>query len=140
MVFERDEVGLVPRLMYGSECCVWQAKHESRIDAVKMRSLRCMCGVTLNYRLRNEAIRECCGLKEDVVTKIEKSMLRWIGHWFACIGTSDEQTRPGSEPPPSVTEWLYRIARKIIERHKPYHNDNVGTQSAGMTRYKTFTI
>ena len=27
-------------------------------------------------------------------------------------------------------QWLYRIAPKIIEMLKPYHDDNVGTQSA----------
>ena len=60
------------------------------------------------------------------------------------------QTRPGSEPWPLAHgvnsrvplgleshfrpvkhEWLYRIARKIIQPLKPYHNYNVGTQSAG---------
>ena len=65
---------LVPILMYGCQCWVWQAKHESRSNAEEMRSLRSMCGVILNERLRNEAIRECCGVKEDAVTKIEKSM------------------------------------------------------------------
>ena len=53
---------------------------------------------------------------------------------FACTGTSDEQTRPGSEPYPSARganprvplgltshlgpvrhEWLYRIAPRIID-------------------------
>ena len=71
---------LVPTLMYGSECWVWQTRHESRINAVEMRSLRSMGGVTLNDRVRNEVIRERCGLKEDVVTKVDKSMLRWFGH------------------------------------------------------------
>ena len=28
-------------------------------------------------------------------------------------------------------EWLYRIAPKIIEMLKSYHDDNVGTQLAG---------
>jgi hypothetical protein len=28
----------------------------------------------------NEVIRDECGVKEDVVTKIEKNMLRWFGH------------------------------------------------------------
>ena len=70
--------------------------------------------------------------------------------WSACTGTSDEQTRPGSEPPSSTRgvnycvllgveshlgpvryEWLYRIAPQIIETLKLYHDDNVGTQSAG---------
>ena len=47
---------------------------------MEMRSLRSMCGVTLIDRVRNEIIRERCGLKEDVVTKVEKSILRWFGH------------------------------------------------------------
>ena len=29
-------------------------------------------------------------------------------------------------------KWLYRIAPRIIETHKAYHDDNVGTLSAGM--------
>ena len=63
---------------------------------------------------------------------------------------SDEQTRPGSEPPRSARgvnpriplgltshrgpirhEWLYRIAPRITDTYKPYHDDNLGTQSAG---------
>ena len=28
-------------------------------------------------------------------------------------------------------EWLYRIAQRIIETHKLYHNDYVGSQLAG---------
>jgi hypothetical protein len=39
-----------------------------------------MIGVKLSDRERNEVIREECGVKEDVVTKIEKNMLRWFGH------------------------------------------------------------
>ena len=45
-----------------------------------MRSLRKMYGVTLNDELRNEVIRERCGVKVDVETKNEKSMLKWFGH------------------------------------------------------------
>ncbi|CAK1580205.1 unnamed protein product [Parnassius mnemosyne] len=71
---------LVPTLMYGSESWVWQKKHESRINAVEMRAFRSMIGVKLSDRIRNSEIRKRCGLKEDVVTKIEKVMLRWFGH------------------------------------------------------------
>ncbi|CAG9134602.1 unnamed protein product [Plutella xylostella] len=71
---------LVPTLMYGSESWVWQKKNESRVNAVEMRSLRSMCGLKLNDRIRNSVIRDRVGVKEDVVTKIEKGMLRWFGH------------------------------------------------------------
>jgi hypothetical protein len=39
-----------------------------------------LIGVKLSDRVRNEVIRKECGVKEDVVTKIEKNMLRWFGH------------------------------------------------------------
>lgn len=71
---------LVPTLMYGSESWVWQKKNESRINAVEMRSLRKICGVKLSDRVSNEVIRKRCGLKDDIVTRIEKGMLRWFGH------------------------------------------------------------
>ena len=51
------------------------------------RAAECLCVVMLSYaecaerdKLRNEVIRERCGKKDDVVTKIENSMLRWFGH------------------------------------------------------------
>ncbi|GBP70680.1 hypothetical protein EVAR_88855_1 [Eumeta japonica] len=45
-----------------------------------MRSLRSMCGVSRKDRCRNSDVRERCGLKEDVVTRVERGMLRWFGH------------------------------------------------------------
>jgi hypothetical protein len=72
---------LLPTLMYGSESWVWQKKHISRVNAVReMRSLRSMIGVKLSDKVKNDVIREECGVKEDVVTKIKKNMLRWFGH------------------------------------------------------------
>ena len=35
-----------------------------------------------------------------------------------------------SPPVPARLEWLSRIAPRIIDTHKAYHDDNVGTQSA----------
>ena len=45
---------------------MWRAKHESRMNAVEMACA--MCDVTLNDRLKNEVIRESCGIKEDVLS------------------------------------------------------------------------
>ncbi|GBP32165.1 hypothetical protein EVAR_80933_1 [Eumeta japonica] len=70
----------IPTLMYGSESWVWQKKNESRINAVEMRSLRSICGVSRKDRCRNSDVRERCGLKENVVTRVEGGMLRWFGH------------------------------------------------------------
>ncbi|GBP90131.1 hypothetical protein EVAR_68630_1 [Eumeta japonica] len=55
-------------------------KNEGRINAVEMRSLRSMCRVSRKDRCRNSDVRQRCGLKEDVVTRVERGMLRWFGH------------------------------------------------------------
>ncbi|GBP13468.1 hypothetical protein EVAR_4219_1 [Eumeta japonica] len=39
-----------------------------------MRSLRSVCGVSLNDRCRKSDVRERCGLKEDVVTVVERGL------------------------------------------------------------------
>ncbi|CAK1578219.1 unnamed protein product [Parnassius mnemosyne] len=57
-----------------------QKKHKSKLNAVEMRSLRKMCGVTMADRKRNEEIRNMAGLKDDLITKIDKGVLRWFGH------------------------------------------------------------
>ncbi|GBP36511.1 hypothetical protein EVAR_8344_1 [Eumeta japonica] len=47
-------------------------ENESRINAMEMRSLRSMCGLTQKDRCRNSDVRERCGLKKDVVTRVER--------------------------------------------------------------------
>ncbi|GBP31368.1 hypothetical protein EVAR_13488_1 [Eumeta japonica] len=44
-----------------------------------MRSLCNICGVTLKDRSRNSDVRERCGLRDDVMTKVEKGVaVRWL--------------------------------------------------------------
>jgi hypothetical protein len=62
----------VPTLMHGSESWVWQKKHTRRMNSLEMRALRSMIVVKLSNRIRNEMIREECGVKEDVVTKLRR--------------------------------------------------------------------
>ncbi|GBP52205.1 hypothetical protein EVAR_87590_1 [Eumeta japonica] len=72
---------LILTLMSGIESCVWWKKNESGINAVEMRSLRNMCGVFQKGRCRNSAARERCGLKEDVMIRVERGMLRCLAIW-----------------------------------------------------------
>ncbi|GBP35201.1 hypothetical protein EVAR_18326_1 [Eumeta japonica] len=58
-----------------------EKKIESRINDVMMRSVRSMCGVSLKDRGRNSDVRERCGLKEDVATRVERGVLRRSGVW-----------------------------------------------------------
>ncbi|GBP82390.1 hypothetical protein EVAR_49699_1 [Eumeta japonica] len=62
--------------MYGTESWVWQKKNENRINVVVMRSQRSMCGVSLENRSGIRDVREKCGLKEDLVSTVEKGMSR----------------------------------------------------------------
>ncbi|GBP59076.1 hypothetical protein EVAR_39162_1 [Eumeta japonica] len=64
--------------MYGSESWVWQKKRESRINGVEMRSLHIICRVCLKDRSRNSDVRKRCDLKEDVVSRGERDMVRWF--------------------------------------------------------------
>ncbi|GBP19564.1 hypothetical protein EVAR_102112_1 [Eumeta japonica] len=48
-------------------------KNKSRINAVEMRSLCSMFGVPQKGRCRNSDVRERRGLKEDLVTRVEKA-------------------------------------------------------------------
>lgn len=62
------------------ECWVWQKKYESRINAVEMKSFRSTAGVSLTEKLRNSTkrVRRC--VEVYIVTKLEKAMIRWVGH------------------------------------------------------------
>jgi hypothetical protein len=74
------ECMLVPVLMYGSEVTVWSQKNISRIQAVQMDNLRGILGVRKIDKMRNEYIRELCGVEKGVIERINESVLRWFGH------------------------------------------------------------
>ena len=44
-----------------------------------MRCLRSICGVTLRDRVRNDDIREKCGIQK-LSSKVARHQLRWYGH------------------------------------------------------------
>ncbi|GBP37316.1 hypothetical protein EVAR_35750_1 [Eumeta japonica] len=67
-------------MMYGSESWVWPKKNECRINTVEMRPLHSCCGVSRQDRCRNSDDRERCGLKEDVVARVERLVLWWFGY------------------------------------------------------------
>ena len=71
---------LVPTLAYASETYACQARHKSRMQACEMRFLRAACGVTRRDRIRNDRVRQMCGVKESLVSVVTRSRLRWYGH------------------------------------------------------------
>ena len=49
------------------------------MNAVEMRSLCRICGVSLADRIRNEEIHRMAGTSEDVTVRM-KNVLSWFGH------------------------------------------------------------
>ena len=50
------------------------------MNAVEMRSLRRICGVSLADRIRNEEVHRMAGTNEDVTVRMKKNVLSWFGH------------------------------------------------------------
>ena len=58
------ESRLVPALLYGNEITVWYPKYRLRVQAVHLDYLRSVFGVRRIDKMRNERIRELCGVKK----------------------------------------------------------------------------
>src|SRR5678816_2452184 len=71
---------LLTVLLYSSETMVWNKKYRSKVQSVLMDNLRGVQGVRRIDKMRNERIRELCGVKKEVNERINESMLRWFGH------------------------------------------------------------
>jgi hypothetical protein len=71
---------LIPVLMYGSESMVWKKRYRDKMQAVQMDNLRGVLGVRRIDKMRNERIRELCGVEKGVLERISESILRWFGH------------------------------------------------------------
>ncbi|GBP75840.1 hypothetical protein EVAR_53912_1 [Eumeta japonica] len=56
-------------------------RRKMKVGSMQCRCGRCVvCAECRKDRCRNCDVRDLCGLKEDVITKIERGMLRWFGH------------------------------------------------------------
>ncbi|GBP03576.1 hypothetical protein EVAR_101885_1 [Eumeta japonica] len=56
-------------------------RRKMKVGSMKWRCDRCVvCGLSRKDRCRNSDVRERCGLKEDVVTRVERGMLWWFDH------------------------------------------------------------
>src|SRR5678816_3773424 len=71
---------LLPVLMYSGETMVWNKRYRSKVQCVEMDNLMGVLGVRRIDIMRNERIRELCGVKKGVYERINESMLRWFGH------------------------------------------------------------
>src|SRR5678816_1591708 len=101
-----------------------------------MENLRGMLGVRRINKIRNERIRELCGVKKGVNERINESTLRWFGHVERmndsrlvkrmyngeCVGN-----RPAGRPKKwieSVKECLKERNESLAEARIKVHNRN----------------
>nr|CAH7736536.1 unnamed protein product [Callosobruchus chinensis] len=68
-----------PVLTFGSESWLLSDRQKSKIQALEMKYLRVVKGVTRRDKIRNEVIRSELGVK-SVLQKIEETQLKWFGH------------------------------------------------------------
>lgn len=66
---------LVPTLIYDSDSWVWLKKHESRLNAVLMRSLEKICNMQLYDRVMNVIRKRGCS------DKYKKGYVEVLGMW-----------------------------------------------------------
>src|SRR5678815_4666944 len=115
---------LLPVLLYSSETMVWNKKYRSKVQCVHIHNLRGMLGVRRIDKMRNERIRELCGVKKAVNERINESMLRWFGHVERmndsqlvkrmysgeCVGN-----RPAGRP---KKKWIESVKECLQERNE----------------------
>src|SRR5678816_2500347 len=65
---------------------VWNKRYRSKVQCVQMDNLRGVLGVRRIDKMRNERIRELCGVNKGVNERINESTLRWFSH----VGRMDD--------------------------------------------------
>ena len=69
------ESTLVPVLVYGNETMVRNPKYWSKVQAVQMDNLRGVLSIIIIiHKMRNECVREVCGVKKGVNEGINESI------------------------------------------------------------------
>ena len=110
-----------PTLTYGSESWTLNEAQKSKIQAMEMRYLRKVKGVTRMDKIRNDIIREELGI-ESIMQKLDEQKLRWFGHLSRMmdnrptkiIWESKTQKRASRGRPKRM--WNDEIARILTKR------------------------
>ena len=60
---------------------MWSQNYRSKVQALQMDNLRSVLGVRKINKMRNDVLRELCGVKNGVNEKINESILGWLVMW-----------------------------------------------------------
>ena len=111
-------------LLYGNKCWAVGKKEEELLMRTEMRMLRWIAGGSRREMLRNEEIRERCGIV-DITEKMREAWLRWFGHI---------ESREAEEPARMAIEFAVE-GRRMRERPRKRWRDVVQSdQRRGLRR------
>nr|XP_016438442.1 PREDICTED: uncharacterized protein LOC107764395 [Nicotiana tabacum] len=68
-----------PTMLSGAESWPVKIAHIQKMKVVEMRMLRCMCGYTKLYKIRNKVIRDKVSVA-PIEDKMREVTLKWFGH------------------------------------------------------------
>lgn len=123
-----------PILSFGCESWTLTKQQESKIQAVEMKYLRGIKGVTKKDKIRSETIREELKI-ESIINSIEKQQLRWFGHlvrmnnnrqvkkvWQAQTVQKQKRGRPKKKWDDTIVEHLKKRNKTWPEAKKMTRN------------------
>src|SRR5678815_2173447 len=117
------------RSLVGSEMCirdrtmVWNKRYRSKVQCVQMDNLKGVLDVRRIEKMRNERIRELCGVKKGVNERINESMLRWFGHVermndSRLIKRMHNGECVGNRPAARPKKWIELVKECLKERNE----------------------
>lgn len=107
-----------PILIHGSETWILNKSQKSKIQAMEMKYLRRVKGITKKYKIRSETIGKELEVK-STIKKIQQKQMNWYGH---LIRMKDDRqvkkvwrTKSGKRGRPQK-KWVQIIQEILVER------------------------
>ena len=106
--------------LYACESWTLTADTERRIQAMEMRCLRKLFGITYRDHISNEEVRnrtrQAIGPHEDLLTTVKRRNLKWYGH----ITRKGRQKKRWEDNIPEWTGMTLGAAMRKIERREEW--------------------
>ena len=74
------EVVIVPTALYGAEAWGLRSAERKKVNALEMKCLRSLVGVSRMDRVRNDDVRRRAGIEMEFASRADQRVFRWFGH------------------------------------------------------------
>ena len=71
---------IAPTALYGAEAWGMRSAERRKVNALEMKCLRSLVGVSRMDRVRNEEVRRRAGIEMELASRADQRVLRWFGH------------------------------------------------------------